>query len=361
MIYFSFIFWDPKPEFFILPVLHWPILWYGLLFALGFAIGFPIFIGVLVRFFLQRPDFEEREILGSVDDPRLKNASLQGKSAVVKALNDWLVSNQPIEMALPKKEAFHASCSLHPQAALRRLKLERLFPIALLSFKKQAVFLTDRFVVYMVIATVLGARLGHFLFYERPSDYLRRPWEIFQFPFNGLASHGAAVAIVIALYLFAWRYRTESRGLTGLRLLDFVSVPTALAGAFIRVGNFFNQEILGNQTDVPWAIIFGHPADHSLPVARHPVQLYEALSYAVIFFLLWNLSFRPKYLLEKGKLLGLFLILVFGARFVIEFWKLEQSQILSWPLTMGQILSIPAVLAGLILFFWKHHPLRKPS
>lgn len=293
MIHLSFIFWDPKPELFFLPVLHWPILWYGLLFALGFASGLPIFIGILTRFFLQQPDFEKS-------------------------------------------------------------------PKALLSLKKQAVFLTDRVVVYMVVATVVGARLGHFFFYERPSEYLRRPWEIFQFPFNGLASHGAAIAIVIALYLFAWRYRKESRGLTGLRLLDFVSVPTALAGAFIRVGNFFNQEILGKPTDVPWAIIFGHPADHSGPLPRHPVQLYEAASYGVIFLLLWKLSFSPKYLLKKGTLIGLFLILVFGARFIIEFWKLEQSHIVSGPLTMGQLLSIPAVLVGCVLFFWKGS-LRKPA
>ncbi|MDE3046376.1 MAG: prolipoprotein diacylglyceryl transferase [Verrucomicrobiota bacterium] len=344
-------YWDPKPEMFVLPVLQWPILWYGVLFACGFALGFPIFIGALTRFFLQRPDIEEREIIGPIQDPRIASIAEKGKENIAKALNEWLVSNEPMDETLPKKESFYASCSLHAQAALRRLKLEHRFPDGLLSLKRQAIFLTDRIVVYMVVATVVGARLGHFFFYESPGNYLTRPWVIFQFPFNGLASHGAAIAIVIALYLFAWRYRSQARGLTGLRLLDFVSIPAALAGAFIRVGNFFNQEILGKMTDVPWAVTFGHPADHSPPFPRHPVQLYETLAYALVFFLLWKLSFRPKYLLEKGKLLGLFLILVFGARFLIEFWKVEQSHILSSALTMGQFLSIPAVLIGAILFF----------
>jgi prolipoprotein diacylglyceryl transferase len=289
MIQFAYIYWDPKPEIFVIPLLNWPILWYGALFALGFALGFPIFTSILVRYFLQR------------------------------------------------------------------LKLEKLYADSITPVHKLATHLADRLTVYVVVSTVLGARIGHFLFYEKPSDYLNNFGEIFEIWNGGLASHGAAIGIVLAVGLFAHRYRAESRGLSWVRLLDFIAVPTALAGGLIRVGNFVNQEILGKKTDVPWAVIFGHPADHTLPVPRHPVQLYEAFLYFAVFFLLWHLSFRPKYLLEKGKLIGLFLILVFGFRFFVEYLKLEQSHLLprSFDLTMGQLLSLPAVLAGFLLLFWK--------
>lgn len=221
------------------------------------------------------------------------------------------------------------------------------------SLKKKAVHITDRLVIYMVIATVVGARLGHFFFYENPSSYLKNPLEIFRFPIEGLASHGAIVAIILAVMLFSYRIRKSAPGLDWLRLLDFVAIPTALVGAFIRIGNFINQEILGVSTQMPWAVIFGHPADHSRPAPRHPVQIYEALAYLAIFFLLWRLSFRSAVLLKRGRLIGIFLVLVFGFRFIIEFLKTEQSHIVSSTsiLNMGQYLSIPAILLGAYFLF----------
>ncbi len=278
MILFAAIYWDPKPEVFEVPIVHWPILWYGVLFTLGFAVGFPIFVGILTRYL--------------------------GKDQ-----------------------------------------------------KKKATAITDRLSLYMIVATVVGARLGHFLFYERPENYLRNPIEIFQTWKGGLASHGAAIGIILALILFSYRIRNTAPGLTWVRLLDFVSVPTAFAGFCIRLGNFINQEILGTPTNLPWAVVFGHPADHSVPVPRHPVQIYEALFYLATFFLLWALSFRPSILKKSGQLIGLFLILVFGFRFIIEFFKTEQSNLLSLgsSLTMGQWLSLPAILAGfLFLFIYKN-------
>ncbi len=352
MVSVAVFFWDPNPEVFTLPFLHLPILWYGLCFALGFIVGFPIFVSILERFFIQKPYFEEREILGDLQIPGLQGPAPKGPAALIHALNEWLVSPaQVLEPILPRKKALFGWNSLHSQEALRRLKLEQLFPKALLSLHKQAVMLTDRLVIYLVIATVVGARVGHYLFYENPSDYL----EIFAiWQMRGLASHGAAIAIVLATALFAYRYRAKLRGMTWLHLLDFVCVPTALAGACIRLGNFFNQEILGTPTSVSWAVIFGHPADGSWPVPRHPVQLYEALGYLAIFFFLWRSSFAIKYILGKGRLLGWFLVLVFGLRFVVEFWKEEQSRIMpdSLGLTMGQLLSIPAILVGLFLLFY---------
>lgn len=222
--------------------------------------------------------------------------------------------------------------------------------------RAKAVQITDRFTLYMILGTVIGARLGHFLFYEDPFQYLASPLEIFRIWRGGLASHGAALGITVAIWLFGRRMEKIEPRLDWVRLLDFVSVPAAFIGGAIRIGNFINQEVLGTPSDLPWAVIFGHPADHSPPIARHPVQIYESLFYFGVFCLLWKLTLKKNWLNERGKLIGLFLILVFGFRFFIEFLKTEQSHLLSDSiLNMGQILSIPAVLAGVVFYF-----LRRP-
>jgi phosphatidylglycerol---prolipoprotein diacylglyceryl transferase len=219
--------------------------------------------------------------------------------------------------------------------------------------KGKAILITDRITLYMILGTVIGARLGHFLFYEHPADYLKDPFEIFRIWKGGLASHGAALGIIIALVLFSYRIRSIAPSLDWVRLLDFVCVPAALAGGCIRIGNFINQEILGTPANLPWAVVFGHPADRSLPIPRHPVQIYESLFYFLVFFILWRLSYKQSFLEARGKLIGLFLVLVFGFRFFIEFLKNEQSRLLNSPvLNMGQILSIPVVIAGLLFYFW---------
>ncbi|MGB7977871.1 MAG: prolipoprotein diacylglyceryl transferase [Chlamydiales bacterium] len=219
--------------------------------------------------------------------------------------------------------------------------------------KAKAIQITDRLTLYVILGTVIGARLGHFLFYERPGYYLNHPLEIFRIWEGGLASHGAIVGIIAAIALFSYRIRKTEPELRWVRLLDFISIPTALGGALIRVGNFINQEVLGTPTNLPWGVIFGHPADHGPPIPRHPVQIYEALFYLFVFFVLWRLSFRKYFLETPGKLIGLFFILVFGFRFVIEFLKIEQSRLLSVStLTMGQILSVPVILAGFLFYFW---------
>jgi len=226
------------------------------------------------------------------------------------------------------------------------------------NLKAKAVFVADRLTAYIVIGTIVGARLGHFLFYERPSEYLQDPLEIFRVWKGGLASHGAVIAIILSILLFSYRIRSQFPSLTWIRILDFISVPAAFVGGCIRIGNFFNQEILGIQTQVPWAVIFGHPFDQTFPVPRHPVQLYEALAYVLFFILLWKLSYRDYFLKREGKLVGLFLILVFTFRFFVEFFKIEQSRIFSSEifLTMGQILSIPAVILGVIFYFFLKQP-----
>ncbi|MBU6384208.1 MAG: prolipoprotein diacylglyceryl transferase [Verrucomicrobia bacterium] len=223
--------------------------------------------------------------------------------------------------------------------------------------RPKAVQIADRLTLYMILGTVIGARLGHFLFYEHPAHYLRDPLQVFRIWEGGLASHGGAVGIIVALILFSWRVRSYAPELTWIRLLDFVAAPAALAGCCIRIGNFMNQEILGTESRLPWAVVFGHPADRSLPYPRHPVQIYEALVYLGIFFFLWKLTFKPPFLKAQGKLIGLFLILVFGFRFLIEFWKSEQSHLVaSSVLTMGGWLSLPLVALGFFFYFYRRRP-----
>lgn len=327
------LYWDPRPEVFTIPFLNWPILWYGVLFALGFAIGFPLFVSILSRYFMCRPEYEESDIL--------KPEELTG----------WGKSKREIVMALNEQITRGNDC-LQPKKATARLVLDRQLGKAVLGIRRKAVQLTDRLTLYMVMATIIGARLGHFFFYEKPSTYLRDPWEFFRIREGGLASHGGLIAIILVLVIFSYRIREKVKGLTWIRLLDFVCVPTAFVGCCIRIGNFFNQEILGLPTHLPWAVVFGHPIDQSLPIPRHPVQLYEAFFYLTVFAFLWVLSYRPYFLLTKGKLVGLFLMLVFGFRFLVEFLKEEQSFLItSFPLTMGQILSIPVIVLGCVFFF----------
>ncbi|PWV58516.1 prolipoprotein diacylglyceryl transferase [Plasticicumulans acidivorans] len=198
----------------------------------------------------------------------------------------------------------------------------------------------DALLLYMMLGTVIGARLGHTLIYA-PDYYLAHPWKILAVWEGGLASHGGAVGIFIAL----WWYARKRPDQPWLWLLDRLSIPTALGGAFIRLGNLFNSEILGHPASVPWAVVFERV--DSLP--RHPVMVYEALAYLAIFILLRVLYRRRLAATPPGMLLGTFLLTVFGARFVLEFFKEEQADWVAGSLTVGQWLSVPMVMAGLIL------------
>jgi len=200
--------------------------------------------------------------------------------------------------------------------------------------------------LYMILGAIIGARLGHCLFY-RPDYYLAHPLEIVAFwkGFRGLASHGGAAGILVSLYIFSRRHPNQPY----LWLVDRVVGPTALGGFFIRMGNLMNSEILGLPTDGPWAMTFVRV--DSIP--RHPAQLYEALSYLLIFFLLLVLYRRKGTKLPSGFLTGVFLVTVFGARFFIEFVKERHAAFeVGLPLSMGQILSLPTVALGLGLILW---------
>jgi phosphatidylglycerol:prolipoprotein diacylglycerol transferase len=193
---------------------------------------------------------------------------------------------------------------------------------------------------YVVVGVLIGARLGDVLFYQDWSEIARRPLSVIAVWEGGLASHGGAVGMLIALWLFA---RKQKMGFW--TLVDLTVPSVSLAAVCIRIGNFINQEILGTVTEVPWAVLFLHPADGGALLPRHPVQLYEGFVYLILFF--FTLSLR-RLSLKPGGLTGLFLVLVFGSRFVLEWFKMEQSVSIApgSPLTMGQWLSIPFVFLG---------------
>jgi phosphatidylglycerol---prolipoprotein diacylglyceryl transferase len=193
---------------------------------------------------------------------------------------------------------------------------------------------------YVIVGTIVGARLGHCLLYE-PAYYLRHPLEIVEVWRGGLASHGGAAGIAVAVWLFARR-----TGRPPLWLLDRVAVAAPAAAACIRIGNFFNSEIIGRPSTSPWAIVFARV--DRLP--RHPAMLYEAASYLVILGIMVLLEGRTTFRDRPGALTGTLLVLVFGARFAIEFLKEPQEAFeAALPLDLGQLLSIPAVAIGILL------------
>jgi len=212
-------------------------------------------------------------------------------------------------------------------------------------FKKEGVpvKLLDQLTTYMVVSTIIGARLGHCLFYE-PEYYLSHPIEILKIWEGGLASHGATIAIIFALILFSRKSK-----LTFWWVIDRVALVTALAGCFIRLGNLMNSEIFGKVAEVPWAFKFVNAADpEQRGQWRHPTQIYEALSYFLIFLLLYYIYRKSNGKPREGMLISLFMILVFGVRFFIEFLKEPQVGFeQGMALNMGQLLSIPFVLLGI--------------
>jgi phosphatidylglycerol:prolipoprotein diacylglycerol transferase len=210
----------------------------------------------------------------------------------------------------------------------------------------------EKLTVYVVVAAIIGMRLGHCLFYDW-DYYSENIAEIFlpvrfepEFRFvgyQGLASHGGIFAILIALILYVRNYKIRL-----MWLLDKLALVGPLAGAFIRFGNLMNSEIIGKPADVPWAFVF-EQVDR-LP--RHPGQLYEAIAYLLIFAFLNILA--PRIRRENGFLVGLMLLLLFSARFIIEFFKADQSDFeAGMLLNMGQLLSIPFIMLGIVLVLIK--------
>ncbi|MCX6258300.1 MAG: prolipoprotein diacylglyceryl transferase [Bacteroidia bacterium] len=202
--------------------------------------------------------------------------------------------------------------------------------------------LLDKLSIYMGVATVVGARLGHCLFYQ-PDYYLRYPFEILMVWKGGLASHGAAIGILTALWMFA-----RKAGKSWWWILDRIVIVIALSGFFIRTGNLMNSEIFGKASHVPWAFVFMRDN----PVPRHPTQIYEALSYLVLFLFLYFAYFRKNLGQRAGLLFGIFMAVLWSIRFLVEFLKENQVDFENkLPLNMGQLLSIPFIIAGLVIIW----------
>lgn len=220
----------------------------------------------------------------------------------------------------------------------------------------------ESLLIHIIIGTVVGSRLGHCLFYE-PDYFLSNPLEMFlpisigaegvQFVgFRGLSSHGGAVGVLLAGIYFSWKTKRAF-----FPIADKLSVAILLTGSFIRLGNFMNSEILGKPSVGPLAVVFKRVDN----IPRHPAQLYESVTYLLLFFLLWFVyhlitkkSNANKITYDGGFVFGLFFVVLFSSRFFLEFFKVNQVAFeSSMTLNMGQWLSIPFVIIGLVVMWWR--------
>ena len=222
--------------------------------------------------------------------------------------------------------------------------------------EKEDAKLLDPLLFACIIGGILGSRLGHVIFYQSElfnDDFFSvfLPFSFkdgFEFTgFSGLASHGGAVGVILALIWY--KYKKSSRSF--LWILDKVAYPIAITAFFIRIANFMNSEIVGNPTNNDYGIIFSIVD----PIPRHPTQLYEAFAYLLIFFLLKRMYWKGQAYLQEGKLIGTLLITMFTARFFIEFSKNPQGGIEKYEvlnvLSTGQWLSIPFIIIGGLLLY----------
>ena len=212
----------------------------------------------------------------------------------------------------------------------------------------------DSLFIYTVLATLIGARLGHVIFYDW--DYFQHNLlEIFlpvrfepEFEFTGfrgLASHGAAIGIIIAMYMYCRNVLHKPV----LWVLDRIVIPVACGGIFVRIGNFMNSEIIGKPTGSDYGVVFQKLGED---FARHPAQLYEAAGYLLVFIILWLTYWKTLKREKLGYIFGLFLVLLWSVRFFVEFMKEPQvGERVNWVLNTGQWLSVPFILAGIYFMF----------
>ena len=266
----DYILWNPSPEVFTIPVINWPVRWYGLMWALAFIAG---------HFFMNR--------------------IYKAEGRTEKAL--------------------------------------------------------DSLTLYIILGTVLGARFGHCLFYGPWFDefntygqlinegYLSHPLNMLKVYEGGLASHGGAIGIIVAMILYCRKQKEN-----WLWLFDRLVIVVPLAAMFIRIGNLINSEIIGRVTNVPWAFIFSR--EDNLP--RHPAQLYEAIYCLFLFVFMYWFWKNKREKVGPGFMFGLLCVLLFIERFIDEFFKENQADFEnSLPINMGQILSLPFILIGLFMIW----------
>ena len=215
----------------------------------------------------------------------------------------------------------------------------------------------EELLLWMFVATLVGARLGHCLFYQPDYFLTSAHWLEIILPFDlqtgkytgyeGLASHGAAIAILLTIWLYCRKNKINAWW-----LLDRLVIVVALGGAFIRLGNLFNSEIYGVETSLPWGFIFEQNGE---TVPKHPTQIYESLSYFIIFAVCYIVYLRKEGKLHNGRLFGWWMIALWGVRFLVEFVKEEQVDFeKGMTLDMGQWLSIPMIIAGIAIVILSH-------
>lgn len=311
-------YWNPSPIIFKLPLLNLSLRWYSLFFALGFFGGAYIFYLLIQSWITENLP---TNALFLSKQARLKLVSLL-EGADSKKVSDLDLKDQISSLGNTSKKKVQAFISAE---------------------------LTQLIMVYLMLGILIGARLGEVFFYSG-SEFLYRPWEIFMTWKGGLSSHGGLVGVIVASYLFLKRMRISFPTVSQYLLLNYLSIPSAFCAIWIRIGNFFNQEILGYKTNVPWAVYFGAPFDGSYPAFRHPVQIYEAICYVLVFAHLMFLFYIKR---KQCYLFPVLLIEIFACRFIIEFYKQPQEVFNPFlGIKMGQWLSIPCIIVG--LYFLLH-------
>ena len=214
----------------------------------------------------------------------------------------------------------------------------------------------DTLFMYMVISILLGARLGHFIFYD-PQFLFEKPLEVFlpfrfspKFEFTGfagLASHGAAIGVIIAMYIFSKKVLKKPL----LYILDRLTIPVTCGAIFVRIGNLINSEIIGKATNSDYGFIFRRLGED---FPRHPAQLYEAFGYLIAFIVAWYMYWKTDKKKKLGFLFGLSFSMIWTVRFIVEFYKeVQVDERATWVLNTGQWLSIPLVMIGLYMMFRK--------
>jgi prolipoprotein diacylglyceryl transferase len=352
----GWFYWDPPRTLFTLPYIHHPIAIYGVCFALGFILGYFILVYLFKQKISQFHHLAARDveswpalikILNSDKNAAIEMIRQKISKNMWQQLNQLQVRQEPTDFQ--KVEILQAVNQSIKEMNLNRSQLELLFPNALITAKQFGFLLTDRLTWFVVAGTVIGARLADVFFYDWPlyRDHLIDILKVWK---GGLASHGGTVGILIGIVLYQKLILKNFREITTIDILDMMVIPASLAGTLIRIGNFFNQEILGPETMLPWGVVFGHPMDGSFPVPRHPAQLYEAIVYLSVFCLLWAVRNKGVFKQNPGTMSGVFFVLVFSSRFFIEFIKSPQSRVIDESfLQMGQYLSIPFILFGISL------------
>lgn len=213
--------------------------------------------------------------------------------------------------------------------------------------------LVDSLLYTMLICVIVGARLGHCIFYQ--PEYYFGTWEgfleVFQPWKGGLASHGGAIAIILGIWWYSGKYGKQ-HGFDFLWVMDRLVLIVCFAGAMIRLGNFFNSEIIGYNTTLPWGVVFERTRDFT---PKHPTMLYEAACYTIMGIVMMWLYKNRLHKMCRGEFLGIFLTFCFGCRFLLEFTK-APSRILftigDVVINMGHILSVPFIIAGIVIWIW---------